>query len=329
MQEDVKYNFCTLFDKGFLNRGLALYNSLLNNIPEQFSLFILCMDDITYDILNKMNLDRIKLIKLEDFEDEELKKAKANRNWVEYCWTLSPSLPLYIIETFNVDMITYLDADLFFYSSPEPIYREFTNSSIMLIPHRFTLWKKDKEKEVGKYNVGMLIFKNDEDGLACLRWWREKCNEWCYEKVEPHRYGDQKYLDCFPDKFKGVYILNNKGANLAYWNIRNYTGKIKKNKNKIFIDNDELVFFHFSQFKVFYPKKIFLPNGPFNNYTKISDLKNIIYKKYFKALYQAMKDIRKISPNFEHGVSERPALYNQVIEIITPHIKNFIRGLIN
>ena len=37
----------------------------------------------------------------------------------------------------DINLITYLDADLLFYSSFEPIFNEIGNSSIAIIEHRF------------------------------------------------------------------------------------------------------------------------------------------------------------------------------------------------
>lgn len=67
----MNHNFCTLFDKNYLYKGLALYNSLKKNC-ENFKLFILCMDDVTYSLLHKINLENVELISLKEFEDEEL-----------------------------------------------------------------------------------------------------------------------------------------------------------------------------------------------------------------------------------------------------------------
>ena len=101
------YHFCTLFDKNYLFRGLALHKSLLKNCPE-FKLWILCMDDITYEILIKMQLDKVELIRLSEFEDHELIKTKISRTQVEYCWTCTPSLLLYILERTNKLVRFYL-----------------------------------------------------------------------------------------------------------------------------------------------------------------------------------------------------------------------------
>jgi len=219
------YNFCTLFDKNYFSKGLTLYYSLLKHC-DSFNLWILCMDSFTYDTLREMNLKHVELIELKDFEDPELLIAKKNRKIVEYYFTCTPSLPLYILKkNKDLEMIAYLDADLFFYSSPEPIYREFGNNSIMIIPHRFLPSKKYQEKINGIYNVGMLVFRNNSEGIKCLQWWRNQCNECCCLDTQAGKVGDQKYLDEFPKLFKNVHILKHKGAGLAQWNIRNYTIK--------------------------------------------------------------------------------------------------------
>ena len=211
-------HFCTLFDKGFLFKGLALHDSLMRHTSD-FTLWILCMDEESHTTLTKLSLRNVRLLTLRDVEDEELKIAKKNRSPRKYCFTLSPSLPLYILKNNNVESIAYLDADLYFFNSPEVVYEEMGDGSIMIIPQHLGPTRKDKEKEVGKYNVGMLIFRKDKNGLACLEWWREQCLLYCDDQIKPGHYDDQKFLDYFEEKFKGVYVLKNRGANLAPWNI--------------------------------------------------------------------------------------------------------------
>ena len=45
-------NFCTLFNSSYLNRGLALYDSLKTN-SKTFHLYIFAFDNLTEKILKK------------------------------------------------------------------------------------------------------------------------------------------------------------------------------------------------------------------------------------------------------------------------------------
>jgi hypothetical protein len=114
--------------------------------------------------------------------------------------------------------------------------------SIGIVPHRFAPAQRDLESH-GIYNVGWVSFRNDSDGLACLRWWRERCLEWCFDRKEPGRYADQKYLDVWPMRFRGVKVIEHIGANLAPWNVANYT--LALTKAGVAVDHRPLVFFHF------------------------------------------------------------------------------------
>ena len=68
-----------------------------------------------------MKLNKATIISLKEFEDEELLRIKPSRSIAEYCWTCTSSTILYVLEKYKVESCTYLDADLFFYSSPSPI----------------------------------------------------------------------------------------------------------------------------------------------------------------------------------------------------------------
>ncbi|OHA26500.1 MAG: hypothetical protein A3C06_02900 [Candidatus Taylorbacteria bacterium RIFCSPHIGHO2_02_FULL_46_13] len=297
-------NFCTLFDKGFLIKGLALHHSLSTHIGK-FTLWILCMDDLTYQTLEKLRLQNVQLITLKEFEDDELKEIKKTRSQRKYFFTISPSLPLYILTYKNVEHITYLDADLYFFSSPEIIYKEMGAHSIMIIPHNLVATRKAKEKEVGTYNVGMLIFRNDTYALECLHWWRMQCNLYCDDTERPGHYDDQGYLDYFEEKFKGVYILKNRGANVAPWNIQGMP--IYTKEKEVYVGPDKLVFFHFSGFGL-YPRSMILPYGPqtFREYTRSSPAKDLMYKPYAQCLYQMLESVRTVEPDWQYGVIVRP-----------------------
>src|SRR6266498_2768391 len=186
-------DFCTYFDHRYLYRGLALYHSL-NQHCASFRLWVLCMDHVSYEALSRLNPPCMRLISLEEFEagDHGLLQAKQNRTLIEYYFTCTPSLPLFIFRAApEVNRVTYLDADLFFFSDVDPVFDEIGDRSIAIIGHRFPGHLRHLE-ETGIFNVGWVSFKRDEHALACLQWWRERCIEWCYDKIEAGRFADQK-----------------------------------------------------------------------------------------------------------------------------------------
>ena len=313
------YNFCTLFDKNYLTRGLALYDSLLKFCPD-FKIWMLCMDSESYEMLKKLNLDKIIPLKLEEIEDEELLSVKNTRTPIEYCWMMSSSLPLYILEKIGVDMITYLDADLYFFQPLTAIYDEFANNSIMIIPHWFPEKNKSQEKIGGIYNVGMLIFRNDKNGLECIKWWKEKCIEWCYARYENGKLGDQMYLDVCPEKFKGVCILQNRGANVASWNIEGYSFFKKQGELWLKVINSgkefPLIFYHYHGLKFFlnFFKKI----KPY----PITVLQKEIYKKYIEGLQDAYEKIWEFNPNWNYGFVPKISIIKRLKQILINYFKN-------
>ncbi len=145
----------------------------------------------------------------------------------------------------EIDFITYLDADLFFFADPKPIFEEIGDRSIAIIGHRYPP-QLHHLLEFGIYNVGWLSFRRDENGLACLQRWRQQCLEWCYDRAEEGRYADQKYLDDWPESFQSVVVLRHKGANLAPWNLANY--RIHRAQDRVWVDDDPLIFYHFQGF---------------------------------------------------------------------------------
>jgi hypothetical protein len=281
------YGFCTYFDHLYLPQGLSLYRSLSNHCPT-FHLWILCMDTACFEILSGLNLPHATPIPLESLEtyDPELLIAKGNRNSIEYYFTCTPSLPLYILARHpEVKLITYLDADLFFFAEPRPIFDEIGRSSIAIIGHRFPDTLRHLE-ECGKYNVGWLSFRRDDWAKACLQWWRERCLEWCYDRVENGRFADQKYLDDWPHRFGRVVVLKHKGANLAPWNLANYT--LRKWRNQLFVDGDPLIFYHFHALKRIYPW-LYDPQLDFFGVRSSSLLVRGVYQPYLRTMVEATR----------------------------------------
>ena len=78
------YNFCTLFDSNYLPRALVLYHSLVAT-DEDFTLYVVCFDNLALELLNKLKLAHLIAIPLSDFESKELLAVKKTRTAGEYC----------------------------------------------------------------------------------------------------------------------------------------------------------------------------------------------------------------------------------------------------
>ena len=245
-------HFCTYFDSNYMLRGLTMFRSLQEHSPAftpAFTLWVLCCDAAAFEALQKLAIDNLRPILLSEVEafEPRLALAKANRSRVEYLWTLSPIWPLFLLEKQpQIEMITYLDADLFFYASPEPIFGEIGANSIAMIAHRFAERNRRMEGN-GIYNVGWLTFRRDENALSCLNQWREQCLEWCYDYAQDGKYGDQKYLDRWQSEFAGVHIIQHAGTGVAPWNWQNHP--VTRRDGQLYVEVTPLIFFHFHGLK--------------------------------------------------------------------------------
>ncbi len=236
--------YCTGFDSVYLDRGLAMHESLESHGGD-FELTVVCLDEQVEQVLQGLKLNRIRIVPLAQVEAfyPELAEAKKNRSRIEYYFTLTSHYIHHELTTNpGVDLLTYLDADLYFFSNPEPLFDEMTGADIAIIRHRF-LPQHELRLQYGIYNVGWLSFRRGTEAEACLSNWRERCVEWCYDRAEPGRFADQKYLDTWPEQFANVCVLEHPGAGVAPWNV---TGsKLSVNKGTPYCNGKPLLFYHF------------------------------------------------------------------------------------
>lgn len=240
-------HYCTYFDGRYADRARALIHSL-DVYGGDYTLHALCLDAAALDRITRLSHPRVRTIRLEDVEpwDPALSEARANRSKVEFVFTLSPILPLYVFSRFpEIEQLTYLDADLFFFDSPEAVFQEIGPASVAIVPHRFSPQVREKA-EFGIYNVGWITFRRDEHARECLNWWRERCLERCPDHLVDGCYADQKYLDSWPERFNGVHVIQHPGANLGPWNLNRH--RLTLAEGGVLVDDRPLIFYHFSSF---------------------------------------------------------------------------------
>ena len=307
----MKLQFCTLFDSGYLSRGLAMYKSLLLHCDD-FHLYVFAFDDKVFDYFSTHSYENLTVISLESFEDEELRRVKPSRTTGEYCWTCSSSTILYCLENFNLDHCTYVDADLLFYESPTILIEEMLDKDVLITEHRYTD-EYDQSADSGIFCVQFITFRSTTAGLQILNWWRDRCLEWCFARMEDGKFGDQKYLDDWPERFVGVHVLRHHGGGLAPWNIQQYSFRREADRLLgVHIRSGETfspVFFHFHALKVHADRTVSLTGA---QYMISRNAMRSFYSGYVHALESAKDEILRNDPEFgdPHGM-------------VAPSIKSF------
>lgn len=303
------YHYCTLFDINYITRGLAMYESLKLHSSDKFHLYCFAFDEKSHEILVKLNLSNMTVISLTEFENEALLNIKSSRSKGEYCWTCTSSTIKYCIERFNLPHCTYIDADMIFYADPSILVDEMGENSILLTEHRYTP-KYNSAIASGIYCVQFITFKNDLDGLTALNWWTNSCIEWCYNRYEDGKFGDQKYLDDWTTRFNGVHVLKHKGGGVAPWNIQQF--KLSQSINKYTIEEISskqkynLIFFHFHHIK-FIGDKI----GEFGTYSLSASLIKLLYKPYILQLKEQENLLNQKFGKFNYlGRQPFPGFFN-------------------
>lgn len=237
--------FCTIADKNYLTKALAMYQSLIENL-EQFTLYFLCLDDETFLKLEQLELPNLYIVRLALLEslDIELRNAKNNQpskygtQYSQYCWCLTPYFTNYILTNYckKNEYLTYVDSDIYFYGSPKKIIEEMKGMSVGIHTHRFT--PPIKETDSGWYNVGIVVFKNDTSGLFISSLWKywllNPKNEF-YNKYGTC--GDQKYLELFEKICDSVCIFDKNILHSAPWCCNDLSGK-------------DILWYHFSHFTI-------------------------------------------------------------------------------
>jgi len=320
-------NFCTVFYSNYLPYGLLLHDSLKKTCPK-FHLFIFALDKKCYHDLKSLNLSSTTIISPEEFENDKLLEVREKRTKAEYCWTVTPFTIEYIFRNYKLDLCTYLDADLFFFSSPDPLIEYIKNKSVLIIEHRYTS-KYDRSDICGKYNVQFITFRNSMVGRQVLNWWSNKCLDWCYFRSEKGKYGDQKYLDDWPRRFKEIGVIDDLGFGVGPWNMQQYYFFRKNNKiygierstGKEFL----ITFFHFHTIKF---SDSVLDKKQFYSYELTFDAYKLIYKPYLKKFMSIIKKIKEINYPLNFKINFAQSIQINILDYFYFKLKDFKRDLI-
>ena len=273
----------TICSANYLAQALALGNSLLLHNPS-YHFLIGLVDEIdeAYPIVHSTNytLIPIKQIGIPNFNE-----FCAQYNITELNTAVKPFYFSYLFEKNEaVESIVYLDPDIFVYHSFEVLEKHLMSNQIVLTPHITKPINDNKYPtetdflNAGIYNLGFIALKRGNESLALINWWKERLTHLCKIDFENGLFVDQLWLNFATLFYKEVFVLDNPGYNMAYWNLQERS--LSKNDAGAHVVNSEhpLVFYHFSGYDLHKQYAI----SKYQNRFSFSDRKDLtpLFDKY-------------------------------------------------
>lgn len=252
-------HYYTLGDNRYLPQLHTLLDSVRKNFKEDHKFHVLALDQKTHaslsgrtgDFLEVYSTDQVN----EDFELRSLKHLQPSREavsnatssgkdpqHVQYCWALSSCFGNWLMEKYSCPL-TYVDADLMFYSDMDDFFNELGDGSIGLVRHRIPYLYGS-----GEYNVGIVHFKSDGPGKSALRRWSQMMkNPQNSYSLGFGSCGDQKYLEIIQQIYRDdVVIVDENFGHLAPWNVTQHG---YEDDRIVWQDRrQKLTYFHFAHF---------------------------------------------------------------------------------
>jgi hypothetical protein len=201
----------------------------------------------------------------------------SGRSFAESIFSVKPLVIQFALKLMESDdILLYCDSDIFFYQRmPDAL---FENSDVIIFEHIFAKRNLDNLK-YGKYNAGMIGFRNSIEGNNILNWWLNKCEKYCFTILHPDSFSDQKYLESFALLSRKVKVISEKTINQSLW-VLELDSKVTFGPS---LDGDKLIAFHFHGTKP-YQNVVYLDLFRYGKHPLTDPLLEFIYQPYLKAM---------------------------------------------
>ena len=273
----------TICSTNYVAQALALGDSLLVHNPT-YHFIIGLVDEIdeAYPIVHSTNYT---LIPIKEIGIPNFNAFCAQYNITELNTAVKPFYFSYLFEKNEaVESIVYLDPDIFVYHSFEVLEKHLLANQIVLTPHITKPINDNKYPtetdflNAGIYNLGFIALKRGNESLALIIWWKERLTHLCKIDFEKGLFVDQLWLNFAALFYKEVFVLDNPGYNMAYWNLQERS--LSENSTGTYTVNNQcpLVFYHFSGYDLHKQYAI----SKYQNRFSFSDRKDItpLFDKY-------------------------------------------------
>lgn len=305
-------HFVTVFDSTFATRGLALFRSLRKHCPESL-LWVFAGDSETFRALKSLNLVGMKVMDLRDFEKAEMEQIKKSRTRAEYFWTLTPQLFGWVFDSeSDFSRLTYVDADLWILRTLDGYFEDFERSEgIVAVTEHAYFPPFDQTSKSGRFCVQFLtMVKGASDPI--LAEWKAQCVDWCFARHENGKFGDQGYLNAWPEKYgAAVFMTPTPGIFQGPWNAFRFDSKLAMT-------------FHFHGFLLFSDS-----TANFGPYPIPRNHKRMLYRPYFRELEASralLDQVQDFSPVFDEKAADFLASRSRFALFLKVFLFNFSRN---
>ncbi len=296
--------YTTYFDSNYFVRGVTVIDSLIEHTPGPYRICVIALDADC-----AQNLPRyfshlpagveLSVLHLSDLEARypELAVAKQNRSRTEYIFTLTPFVCLNALDQAGSgEFAVYFDADMLFFADANLALTEVGSYDAAITGHRFPEYNKHLEA-YGLYNVGWMAFRSSYNTKTLLNLYREQCINSCGLEPTDTTFGDQKYLDSWPESPFNVKVLTHLGVNTAPWNAMNYVYSGPPASPNV--DNHPLIIFHFHRLRKLYAT---VYEAHYEGYGAIPEALLPIYAFYLDKLSQSETRVKTLDISVERSL---------------------------
>lgn len=215
---------CTIISPNYLAYARTLAGSYLAHHPEQ-QFFVLIVADLA-DPAPFADGNHFTPVMLAQIGVPGLRAAAMRFDILELNTNVKPTFLRYLLGTYELDAVVYLDPDIFVYAPLDPVFVALdAGATAVLTPHMTAPvldGKSPSEQDLlynGTYNLGFIGLGRSAESRRLLAWWEERCLQLGFSEGRTGLFVDQKWMNLAPGLFDGMVISRDPGLNMAYWNL--------------------------------------------------------------------------------------------------------------